>query len=79
MFIYFLSAQVCARYISVSEESVTPKPFFLGLFIGRGLGFKGTYLESWSYTCRGWIPYTCLGVSGRIVFWNVPVFVSTVL
>ena len=34
VYIYFLSAQVSARYISVSEESVTPKPFFLGLSIG---------------------------------------------
>ena len=76
MFICMLSAQV---YVEKYEcrENVTPEPFFLGLFIGQGLGFKGTYLGSWSYTCRGLILHTCPGVSVRMVFWNVPLLVST--
>ena len=69
VYVFKLSAQVCAKYMC--EENVIPKPFFLGLFIGQGLGFKVTYLGFWSYTCRGLIPYTCPGVSVRIVFWNV--------
>ena len=54
-----------------SVENKILKPLNLGLFIGQGLGFKYAYLESRSCTCRGWIPYTCPGVSWGIVFWNV--------
>ena len=75
VYVFAEGSGVCQK-ISESEENVTPRPFFLGLFIGQELGFKVTYLGSQPYTCRGWIPYTCPGVSMGIIFWNVPVFVS---